>query len=392
MVEALPIAHDETFPTDALTAQDRVDSAKLQTQIANIKNKLNELIEDINVLTRADNAIEDESVRLISLHPEVLAAIGGDEDGALMASQNLSDLTDLAAAVATLAAGGLLLSANNLSDLVDANAARIALGVNGALLAGNNLDDLGNLATALVNLDRGLPDGLCDLDGSGRIPADRLPAFAKRAEIVEDYLGLISALNGDLPTFPMVVGSSGYWVATQPINGFNPGQAKLSTNTTVGGYAASVSGTSLRLGNNAITYESVHQFQQLSDGTNAFTWIGGIINQVNAMPTNGAYFRYTHSVNAGKLQAVCVAASVETAVDTGYAANLTDWPRLTIVTNGAGTSVLFYINGSLVATIVTDIPGQPVAAGQSIIKSAGAAESFIFLDYQALAVALQNAR
>ncbi len=70
-----PIEHDETFPQDALTAQDRVDSAKLQTQVATIKDKLNELLASHDVTTRDDDTLADEIVRLRNLHPELAAAM-----------------------------------------------------------------------------------------------------------------------------------------------------------------------------------------------------------------------------------------------------------------------------------------------------------------------------
>ncbi len=70
-----PIEHDETFPQDALTAQDRVDSAKLQTQVSNIKDHANALNAVLDAITRDDDTLADELVRLRSLHPELVAAM-----------------------------------------------------------------------------------------------------------------------------------------------------------------------------------------------------------------------------------------------------------------------------------------------------------------------------
>jgi hypothetical protein len=70
-----PIVHDETFPQDALTAQDRVDSAKLQTQVSGIKQKLNELLAALDAFTRDDDTVADQHIRLRMLHPELVQAL-----------------------------------------------------------------------------------------------------------------------------------------------------------------------------------------------------------------------------------------------------------------------------------------------------------------------------
>lgn len=75
MSSVLPIDHDETFPQDALTAQDRVDSAKLQTQVADIKDKLNEQLDVLDGLTRDDDTLRDQLIRLRMCHPELIAAL-----------------------------------------------------------------------------------------------------------------------------------------------------------------------------------------------------------------------------------------------------------------------------------------------------------------------------
>jgi hypothetical protein len=70
-------------------------------------------------------------------------------------TNNLSDVANVATAVANLGLTGALLAANNLDDLASAAVARVNLGLQNALLSNNNLSDVGDAATARTNL--GIP-------------------------------------------------------------------------------------------------------------------------------------------------------------------------------------------------------------------------------------------
>ena len=122
----------------------------------------------------------------------------------------------------------------------------------------------------------------------------------------------------------------------------------------------------------------------LSDGTNTFATRLGFLDSISGEPTNGVFFRYTHSVNGGEWQAVTRAAGTETATDTNVAASAA-WAYFEIEVNAAGTSVAFYINGALVATNTTNIPtgSNLTGIGTSHIKSAGTSGRELRLDMMA---------
>jgi hypothetical protein len=119
----------------------------------------------------------------------------------------------------------------------------------------------------------------------------------------------------------------------------------------------------------------------LSDGTDTFTARHGFGSEtVSTSPADGVFFRYTHSVNSGKWEAVCRASSVETATDTGVTADL-NWHRFEIITNAGWTSIDFKIDGSLVATVTTNIPTadlMPIPG--SIHKTLGGTARSISID------------
>jgi hypothetical protein len=114
-------------------------------------------------------------------------------------------------------------------------------------------------------------------------------------------------------------------------------------------------------GKGKITYQSKIRFTVLSDATNTYTQRDGFIDSISAESTDGIFFRYTNSVNAGKIQAVTRSNNTETAVDTGITVTANVWYNILIEINAGGTSAVFKINGAIVATISTNIP---TAAGR----------------------------
>ncbi|MEP7077078.1 MAG: hypothetical protein ABI878_14830 [Acidobacteriota bacterium] len=143
------------------------------------------------------------------------------------------------------------------------------------------------------------------------------------------------------------------------------------------------------LGQGAVNFKSRFGFIALSDGTNTYTVRCGVSNGHIVAPTKGCFFRYTHSVNGGRWEAVCTD-GVETAVDTGVTVAVGVGSAGALHTfevrvNAAGTSATFFIDGSLVATITTHIPtGSANLVGNmfQMIRSAGTTTVDIMaLDY-----------
>lgn len=127
--------------------------------------------------------------------------------------------------------------------------------------------------------------------------------------------------------------------------------------------------------------------ETLSDGTDTYkVWIGfGDNTSGSGEPTDGCFFRYTHSVNSGKWEAVTRQAGTETATDTTVTADVTTFHIFQIIVNSTGTSVEFYIDGTLRATNTTNIPGMtgPQLTGYvlKIEKSAGTNARSLYADY-----------
>lgn len=148
--------------------------------------------------------------------------------------------------------------------------------------------------------------------------------------------------------------------------------------------ASLTSAGNLRLGSQSLIFQDRSALSALSDGTNTYTSYSGFIDNTGAGDmTDGCYFRYTHSVNSGRWEAVVAAAGVRTPADTGISPSATVNQILEIRSNQDGTSVTFYIDGTLVATHTTGLPGTSdlFVYGSKIEKSAGSTSRIFSHDY-----------
>lgn len=114
----------------------------------------------------------------------------------------------------------------------------------------------------------------------------------------------------------------------------------------------------------------------LSDATNDYYYFlriadnptSGFFNQNNSVG-----IRYTHDVNSGKWEAYSRSnAGVDTAVDTGVTFAVDTEYELLVTLNKANNEATFFINGTVVARITTNMPNAvAVGPSQQLEKTAG---------------------
>lgn len=100
----------------------------------------------------------------------------------------------------------------------------------------------------------------------------------------------------------------------------------------------------------------------------------GFADNAPSLMVDGVFFRYSDNVNAGKWQCVARSNNVETVADSGVAVAASTRYLLECEVNDAANSAKYYINGALVATIVTNIPsgaGREISSYNAIEKSIG---------------------
>jgi hypothetical protein len=221
---------------------------------------------------------------------------------------------------------------------------------------------------------------LVDIDNPGLAP--RPETGPERYYAFTDFIGLL--FGQDWQQSNSGTGAAFSSVGLQD-GGTGWLQSALGTTATGRTFFGLIATGGLRFGVGAAACKARVRIATLSDATNSWTFRGGFIDSGSAESTDGAFFRYTHSVASGHFQAVTRNNNVETAVDTGITVAVGTSYRLHIAVNAAGTEAVFSINGSVVATITTNIPiaaGRETGAGLFCQRSTGtAALTAAFYDY-----------
>jgi hypothetical protein len=150
----------------------------------------------------------------------------------------------------------------------------------------------------------------------------------------------------------------------------------------------------LSLGGGVWNFETSINISVLSSVTDRYRTIHGFASigaNVNAVETDGVFFTYDEggtlngTAASPNWQCVTVANSVRTLTTTSTAVTAGAWHKLRIEINAAGTSVGFYLNGTLLATHTTNIPLfsnlRYVIMKQGMAKTAGITARTMFCDY-----------
>lgn len=235
------------------------------------------------------------------------------------------------------------------------------------------------------------------------------PNTVPTSESVKAYVDANAGANADQRTFvfdDFIVGSPGYVTFTNFNDGGGLGSATsysqygvdgtyqaagvrvLSTASSTAGGAAVSTGTIRFTFGHGFKYRTKWRMalSDVSDGTESFEVRVGVMDGISAgsPANNGAFFRYTHSANSGKWEAVTALGGTETTEDTGIAAAADGYHTFEIVSNEDATSVAFYIDGVLVAEITTNIinaDDELAGLACTIIKTAGSTARMLYIDY-----------
>lgn len=257
---------------------------------------------------------------------------------------------------------------------------------------GDPEDLTGTQATALLDLATTSLKGLAParsgnaneyLDGTGAysVPAGGGGGGATFPDLFEYYTDCYSTTTDQCCQSITSNGSNGIvaWpFAGNPVGSGFMRHSYTSTSTGRAAWGSQNIANALYLRQGVSKYRTHISLITLSDGTNTHTINLGFVNDLTADPTYGVFFRYTHSVNGGRWEAVTVAGGSPTTADTGVTAVIDDMTIFEIEVNAAGTSVDFSIDGSVVATITATIPAAGINLGfGNVVRRVGTGPSNI---------------
>lgn len=207
-----------------------------------------------------------------------------------------------------------------------------------------------------------------------------------------DFLSAVTTLDGLIQsTSGGIISNSGTSV---PNRTNQQGVLYYSTATATTNYANHVNAipTILWFGGGVWNYETSININNLSTAAERYRWISGFgANTANVAEIDGIFFTYDEggtlngTAASPNWQCVTVANSVRTLTTTSIAVTSGTWIKLRIEINAAGTSVAFYVNGTLVATHTTNIPlasnNRFVLVKQGVQKVTGTTARLIYCDY-----------
>lgn len=217
-----------------------------------------------------------------------------------------------------------------------------------------------------------------------------------------DWIGSVAGGSNNIAMgwAVLVSGTGAAWAFTQYGSDNTEhaiGAIEVQTGTTNAGMSVLSKGSAnFSLGRgNTFKLRMRSALKNLSDGTERYTVYQGFGDSIGSVEhTNGAYFRYSDSVNGGRWQAVVRDGGVETSADTGVAADLL-YSIFEIRVNSGATSVAFYINGVLVATLAANIPSGAtdyLGLNFKILKSVGTTSRSFVMDWYDLLITRTVAR
>ena len=191
-------------------------------------------------------------------------------------------------------------------------------------------------------------------------------------------------------------GSLGLIVGAQIPNRTNQqGVAFFQTNiiaTNYINYCSSSGAAQLWFGGGAWNYEALININTLSTALERYRMIFGFGSVIsNSSETNGVFITYDEggtangTVASANWQCLTVDNSVRTLTTSSTAVTASAWNKLRIEINAAGTSVVFYVNGTAIATHTTNIPlasnSRYVLMKTGLAKTIGLTTRGFYCDY-----------
>lgn len=224
-----------------------------------------------------------------------------------------------------------------------------------------------------------LDAGLAELDHRLRGLLSASPDLLQdHAHLYDDFFGghTTSGLVGALGWTVETTGGGTLAAATSTIDGA-PGWYALQTgSTTTTGVTALALGPPTLRGHPVLIWEERVSWPSVNGGGQHATTRVGLTDRTTTQPDNGYWFELTSADTS--LHCRTAKATARSDVDSGVVPVAGRWYRLRIVSDGGGVAY-FLVDGALVATIRSPLPGDSAAEAfgptTAIAKTAGTGTS-----------------
>lgn len=209
------------------------------------------------------------------------------------------------------------------------------------------------------------------------------PGFT--TQVINDFF---TVNNSDKLTFFVQSGGSNFLRTGTP--GLQGILVHRVTNTTdkaacvAGSFGFGAGSNNLIVGGSdaVLKFSALVAYEILNDSTQEFQHNIGFMRNGNQTPVNGIYFRYNNS--GSEIDCICASSGGETLEHSGFTPTANTFFYAKILVYPDASKVLFLINGSIVATITTDIPiggGNEFTYGSSLHKLNGSTNRDVCVDF-----------
>jgi hypothetical protein len=193
------------------------------------------------------------------------------------------------------------------------------------------------------------------------------------------FAHLHSEFNASSAPFAQSSGGTGSGVSFFNVGSYDEGRigiAFMQTGTTTTGTARFHTNQydQIIFGTKPARFQAMIQIPTLSDATNRFIVRCGFSDNFSSVGTDAALIDYVDNVNGGRWNLWTASNGSTSSADSGVTVSANTWYRLEAEVNRTGTLVTYFINGSRVGSISTNIPtGTSQGTGFMIyiLKSAG---------------------
>lgn len=219
---------------------------------------------------------------------------------------------------------------------------------------------------------------------------ENLIGSANVLQLKEDFFSGFGVATGFIGTNGWTITNTGAASATTllaPAQNNRPGQVLLSTGTNAAGSSSiNINTNMMLLGGGSAVFEGSILLPTLGITAQQYIFRMGLGDTIGGTePANGVYFQYANGIGGDLWSIKTSNASTRSITTSATAVAAATWYKLTAVINAAGTSVQFFVNGTSIGTIATNIPTtNSIAPFFHIVKTLGTTARTVQADYYTL--------